>query len=241
MPEDNQEREAGPALPWAFVLDPAANARALGEVQRRGLSAARELIERVASTVDRRDDPQQPFGWMGTDAGSNGGGPRTPPELVTQFMQAWWELGMNTMTAFLPYWNGSPTNGSSGHQRSESPSAAPVVDVTGETVSALWHLKADPEGSVQLASELWLRNSSPESIGVLRLSVSELRSTSGPTISATELTLDPSSIAELPARSARGVQLKVRLGQRVPAGTFRGVLHCEGGADLRIPIELEMS
>lgn len=38
--------------PWMSMLDPAANARALGEIQRRGLRAAGELVDRLIGAVD---------------------------------------------------------------------------------------------------------------------------------------------------------------------------------------------
>jgi hypothetical protein len=38
--------------PWVSMLDPAANARALGEIQRRGLRAAGELVDRLIGAVD---------------------------------------------------------------------------------------------------------------------------------------------------------------------------------------------
>lgn len=39
-------------LPWASVLDPAANARALDELRRQGLAAAGEIIDRLTRSVD---------------------------------------------------------------------------------------------------------------------------------------------------------------------------------------------
>jgi hypothetical protein len=38
--------------PWMSMLHPAANARALGEIQRRGLRAAGELVDRLIGAVD---------------------------------------------------------------------------------------------------------------------------------------------------------------------------------------------
>ena len=252
MPEHDHERDVDSGLPWAFVLDPAANARALGEVQRRGLNAARELVERVASAVDRPENARQPFGWPAGGAGSNGAGGQTPPELVNRLMQGWWELTMNTMTAFLPNWTGGPPNhdrrpgpGSPGRNGSrEDPAGphdpAPTVDVTPESGPVIWHLEVDSDGSLHRGGQLWLRNPSPKPLGFLRLSVSDLRADSGATIASSQVCLDPSSVKKFPARSARGVEVELRLDGRVASGTYRGVVRGDGAVDLHIPIEIEV-
>ena len=45
MPEEHENSAPGDGLPWGFILDPAANRRALGDVQERGLRAARDLAD----------------------------------------------------------------------------------------------------------------------------------------------------------------------------------------------------
>jgi hypothetical protein len=241
MPEEPKEREVGPALPWAFVLDPAANARALGEVQRRGLSAARELIERVSSTMDRPGDGRSPFNWTGSGPGSNGGGEKSPPELVTELMQTWWELTMNTMATFLPNWNGGSGNGTSrGAPSAPQYDFAPTVDVTGDRNLVLWRLEVDSKGSVRNGRELWLRNSSLDPLATVRLSVSDLQCDSGAVIASKQVHLDPPTLTELPARSARGVQVELRLKKPVANGTYRGIVYGEGAVVLHVPIEVDV-
>ena len=88
MPVGDEPTGAGTGLPWAFVLDPAANAAALNEVQRRGLDAARRLIDRAIA---------------GSDQAATGGSPepngRRPPgedtqqpELLAELIHCWTEL-----------------------------------------------------------------------------------------------------------------------------------------------------
>jgi hypothetical protein len=53
---DRETRQTASELPWAFVFDPLSNARALGEVQRRGLRAASDLVDRVLGSLTASAD-----------------------------------------------------------------------------------------------------------------------------------------------------------------------------------------
>ena len=54
-PEDpTGEGAAGTTPPWSAAFDPAANVRALTDLQRSGLEAAQVLIERFIQTMDSR-------------------------------------------------------------------------------------------------------------------------------------------------------------------------------------------
>jgi hypothetical protein len=235
MRDQDDRREVDPLLPWSFVLDPAANARALGEVQRRGLRAARELVERVTSTMDRPEHRGQPLGRTPADTGSDDPGARTPIDIYSQLVQGWWEFTASMVGAFLPNWSAEPSD------YSEPPrDTAPTVDVTRASGLDLWRLQVDPTGWVRRGGQLWLQNPSPDPIGGLFLSVSDLRADSGPAIGSSRVCLDPSSISVLSARSARSVLIELRPERRMAPGTHRGLLLIEGAIDLQIPIEIEV-
>ena len=54
-PEDpTGDGAAGTTPPWSAAFDPAANVRALTDLQRSGLEAAQVLIERFIQTMDSR-------------------------------------------------------------------------------------------------------------------------------------------------------------------------------------------
>lgn len=68
-------------VPWMSALDPAANARALGDIQRRGLRAASEIVERLVAAVDGVEGRGGPGGtasdvdWGTARAATGGRGP----------------------------------------------------------------------------------------------------------------------------------------------------------------------
>ncbi|HXW33922.1 MAG TPA: hypothetical protein VEJ87_05035 [Acidimicrobiales bacterium] len=99
MSEENVTDRPSPSLPWAFVLDPAANAKALGEVQRRGLRAARELVDRVVASIDGPDAPFGPFGPFGANGASGfpAGAPQDLP--LAEVIQVWWDLVARAIAA----------------------------------------------------------------------------------------------------------------------------------------------
>jgi hypothetical protein len=49
-----RRRDGSGEQPWSSLFDPAANVRALGEIQRRGLQAAGELVDRLVGDADVR-------------------------------------------------------------------------------------------------------------------------------------------------------------------------------------------
>ena len=88
MPERDDNRTLGGGLPWAFVLDPAANAAAISEVQRRGLDAARRLIDGIVAQSDRSADHESdvPRGQGGPPDGS------TRDEPLAELIRCWAQL-----------------------------------------------------------------------------------------------------------------------------------------------------
>ena len=222
---EEHSKAAGERLPWGFVLDPTANATALGDVQRRGLEAARELIERVASTINHSGDERgvaHANGATGPEAG------QSPP--VGDFVQDWWEAAARLLTE-LAGGPGPPGGRTSSESTTE-------VDVHGTSRAPVWRVQADSNGRLMAPSELWLRNAQPRPVGPLRLSAGDLRAPDGALISAPCLRFDPVEVAELPARSARGVAVTVCAEQPLEPGTYRGVVQAEGAPNLWITLEL---
>lgn len=90
--------------PWVSMLDPAANARALGDIQRRGLRAAGELVDRLVGGADgERHAPQPtsagPTGTPGpagaeSDDGTPSGSyrPSGPSSPTSDLVQVWVDL-----------------------------------------------------------------------------------------------------------------------------------------------------
>ena len=75
---ERRHNEGTGESPWMSMLDPAANARALSEIQRRGLRAAGELVDRLIGAVDGdgRANPAAPGDGVDqgdADAAGDGG------------------------------------------------------------------------------------------------------------------------------------------------------------------------
>jgi hypothetical protein len=232
MPEQHQEKGTPrEGLPWSFILDPAANVRALGDVQRRGLLAARELVDRVVSTIDPSGAP--PSGAPSNGAPSSGaastGSEQNPP--LGDLMQAWWELAARVLTAV-------PATYPSTSERMVPSEGSITVDLTSEGRPSPWRLQADASGEFLVPAELWLRNPSSHPMGPVRVSVGDLRASDGTALGSACLRFDPSAAVELPARSARGVILTLSLDEPLEPGTYRGVIQADGAPNLWVTLEI---
>jgi hypothetical protein len=226
MPEqDNKKGTLGEGLPWGFVLDPAANVRALGDVQRRGLQAARELVDRVVATIDHSGSPPGPA-WNG--ARSAGTEEKAP---LGDLMQAWWELAARVMAAV-------PPTGSTPSSRPAPPEGSIEVDVTGGGLPLPWRLRADTSGRLLVPAELWLHNPSSHPVGPIRLSVGDLRASVGALLGPGRLRFDPPGVLDLPARSARGIVMTLSVGEPLEPGTYRGLLQADGAPNLWVTLEI---
>ena len=88
MPERAENANSSAGLPWAFVLDPAANAASLGDVQRRGLEAARQLVDRAIArsgpTADARSDRPSREDHSGAEP--------QPGDPLVELIRCWTEL-----------------------------------------------------------------------------------------------------------------------------------------------------
>jgi hypothetical protein len=210
-------------LPWASLLDPVANARALGDIQAQALRAAGDLVERLAAAADenrlsggrsrerRPDDP----------AATNGD--------TAQLIDAWIEMLRRVSTQFA-----GAASGDADHERAE-------IDIRGGSPGPGLRLVVNESGEKDADdAEVWLHNGTTTAFGPLRLRVGGLWSPGGTLLGVT-IECDPSCVEELPARSSRGIALSVAkdgADAPLPAGIFRGVLQVDGAPDVWLPIEV---
>ncbi len=232
MTEGDDRSGKGSELPWAFVLDPSANAKALGDVQRHGLGAARELVERVVSSIDH-------FGKAATEATSSdqrSSDSKANPLLVS-LVEAWWELAGQAMAVFGEFPGPRPEGpeASATRQRPEQPV---VVDLTGEHGRPVLHLLAGPNGQIDDHLVLWFHNPSSDPVGPFGLVCEGLQSSQGDRIQGRSIRFDPGELDSVPPRSAREVSLSICGEQGIEPGTYLGVIAVEGAP--RVSVDLEI-
>ena len=230
MPTMGGERASKPdaGLPWGFILDPAANAKALGQVQRQGLRAARELVERVVSTIDGTG--HVPFSGSGHGERDDlfEGAP------VGEYVRAWWELTVQILSTLT----GATDVATPAHLRTPLAGDGPItVDVNAGPHPFHWRLKADPKGQFEGSTELWLVNSSASSVENFRLLSGDLRTTEGANIKSSRVTFDP-LMEHLPARSSRAVTLALRVDRELAPGVYRGVVQAQSSPHTCITLEI---
>jgi hypothetical protein len=227
MHESKGTSANGGGLPWAFVFDPAANARVMGDVQRRGLLAAQQLVERMVPTAD--DAADFPSGESGGEA--EGASPaRVDP--LADLIRAWGELATKVMAGLVG-------EGEPGPPGPASPGSATItLDVLDQPGSSHLRLDTDPRGQLRTPCEIWLRNSSAQALGSIRLHAEDLHTPGGDVLEAACIRFDPHEFDELPARSARGVAVTVSTGQLFIPGTYRGIIQSEGATDLCVTLQI---
>jgi hypothetical protein len=208
----DERRREGPTgdRAWAAAFD--ANLRALGEVQRRGLLAAGDLVERLVAAVDGDGE-----GRHGPDADERQQGD------LEGVVDLWADLVKRSLRALTPV----PGDG--------HPSTT-TLDITDPSTAGTLRLAAEHAGA-----EVWLHNGTAEDLGRLALHHGELRSHDGTALAAA-LRFDPAELDSLPARSSRGVVATVELlDATAPPGTYRGVVQVEGLPDAWLPVEVVVS
>jgi hypothetical protein len=225
--ERSNDGMAGGA-PWSSVFDPVANARALEQIQRRGLRAAGELVDRLVSVVDGARDGGVAANGDGMSS-SEGESPGVDligvwAGLVTQTLQAMARLSVADAPS------------------TQQPTGGPVwVDVVTGRGSGSFELAAETDDPARISGEIWLHNASGRAVGPLRLHVGELRSSDGATVRGRSVRFEPATVAELPARSSRGVRASIRATGAPAAGRYRGLLQAEGAPGVAVPVELTIS
>jgi hypothetical protein len=109
------------------------------------------------------------------------------------------------------------------------------VDVEGAGAQETISLRARRAGPGD-TTEVWLHNGTHAARHDLRLHCGELRSAAGAVLPA-GLAFDPEVVAELPARSSRGVTVGVAPWEgSVEPGTYRSIVMVTGLADVWLPV-----
>lgn len=244
------------------MLDPAANASPLGEIQRRGLRAAGELVDRLIDAVDgdRRAAPpaaegsptegeaahvdgvnRTPDGAYGSDPSASGShGAAVRGSLPADLFQVWMDVFQRALQAMsaMARPDGRVAPGAS----------IATADVGRGMASGAVHIAvaADRSGNASEGSdgrvasggsaEVWLHNGTAEPVTGLRLHSGDLRAHDGSTLPGSAVRFDPPALEELPARSSRGVVVVADVADEVPGGVYRGVLLVAGAPDVWLPI-----
>ncbi|MGH9138438.1 MAG: hypothetical protein ACRD0G_15575 [Acidimicrobiales bacterium] len=210
------KRYAGGELPWASVFDPVANARALAEVQLRGLEAAGALVDRFVASLDNEPPPGN---------GDASGGTASPNLVV----DSWAELVRRSLDAFGRLAGSAPAG--NGHVQ---------VDVTTGAPAGVLRVGVDRAAAADepAATELWLHNPTGDELGPIRLHCGDLRASDGTLLGSAAVAFDPAEIDSLPARSSRGVVVRVEAAAEQPAGRYRDTILAEGAPQIWLPFEV---
>jgi hypothetical protein len=223
--------------PWASLLDPVANARALADVQALGLRAAGELVERFVRSADDggpATNSDAPPAAGGEPAGSTAAA--GPAGEIGRLLEVWMELLRQTAETFAAT-NGAARPGPHAGSRHEDPPGV-RIDLTTGPSSGTPRVAVDTHGAaVDGGAELWLHNDTTQSVGPVELHCGDLRGPEGDLLAAT-LRFEPARIRELPARSGRGIRVCVRAPAPLLPGRYRAVVQVAGAPDVWMPLEV---
>jgi hypothetical protein len=224
------------------LFDPAANARALGDIQRRGLRAAGELVDRLvgdddpAATSD--DDGKRGAPDRAQRDRHGGSGPHAVPAgtpATAQLFQLWIDLfrqGLRAVSggAVTP---AAPTF-ADGHRGA-------TVDLgAGVTIGTVRidAVGGGRDGGGTTEAEVWLHNGTAEPRADVSLHCGDLRAHDGSLFPASAVRFDPERVDDLPARSSRGVVVSAVLDAERSAGVYRGLILATGAPDVWLPLEV---
>ncbi len=210
--------------------------RAFADVQRRGLIAAGELVDRLIGAVDGDSNP-------GRDGPATPEAPGNDPPTV-DVVSTWvdvFQRGLQAMASAARSDGSVPLNGE----------RIVTADLARGTTTGPLHIRVAAEcespdtglpGSQrdgdrrQGSAEVWLHNGTSEARSDLRLHTGDLRTHDGGTLPDSSLRFDPPSLDELPARSSRGVVVIADVPDGAPGGVYRGVLLVAGAPEVWLPI-----
>jgi len=237
---DNRSDDRRPAS-W---LDPATGVQALVEVQRRGLLAAGDLVDRLIRSVDgegderdgRREDVP-----AGAAAARPQGGPSPAVGATEDLMRRWIEvvrLGLDAFGQFLAPGAGGGADAGTGHATVDLATGASTGVVRLEVVRRSPSSEAGGGRAVGGGVEVWLHNGSGQAYAGLVLHCGDLRASDGGALPSTAVRFDP-HVLDLPVRSSRGVLVSVDAD--VPPATYRGVILATGVPDVWLPIEVAVA
>ena len=191
---------------------------ALADVQRRSLDAAASLVERLVSTVDGQRSSDSDAGAVG-DGSSGMGGP--VDDLVARMTRLWRD-SLTSLAGLVVDGDGvRPSEGVL--QVGASPHAAPL------------RLACAADATAEL--EVWVHNPTEEDRLGLRVHVTPPAAHDGSLLEKA-VEADP-QVLDLPARSGRGVRLRVAPAGAVP-GTYRGLVLVDGLPDQWLALEVQV-
>ncbi len=208
-------------------------------MQRRGLLAANELVERLVRSVDGdRDSPAGPHDTSAGEAAlhrdaaapSAGG-------LTDDLVRLWVEVVRLGLDTFGPLLTRAGPGGPEGDARGATLDVATAASTGVVRVSVVPPAPSSDGGTDRAGAEVWLHNGSAADYSDVALHCGDLRASDGAVLPAASVRFDP-SVVDLPARSSRGVAVSV--GADVPPGTYRGVVLAAGVPDAWLPIEVVM-
>jgi len=227
----DESSNSGAGLPWAFVLDPAANAAALTDVQRQGLEAARRLVDRVVARSERSSGggPAAADGSSrGTAEDSRQGDP------LGDLIRCWTELTTQVMEQ-LAEEHAHRRPAGSGHDGC----IVVPVDGSGPQGAVRLRLEGGPDGGLHAASEFWLSNPGDRPVGPVELGVRDLHTPGGHELAGSAVRFDPRVIDGLAPGSRRLVGVTASTDRRSAPGAYRGIIQSEGAPELMLALEIE--
>ena len=249
-----RRRDGSGEQPWSSLFDPAANVRALGDIQRRGLRAAGELVDRLVGDADGRaattsaDDGDTGEDYLGHGDGHRAHGAHARPDgspATAQLFQVWVDVlqrGLQavtdaTVTAVAP-------TSANGHRSATVDLGAGLttgtvrIDAAGGDGGRRGDVEDGRSGDGRAEAEVWLHNGTAEPRADVSLHCGDLRAHDGSLLPAGAVRFDPDRVGELPARSSRGVVVSAVLHADQPAGVYRGVILATGVPDAWLPLEI---
>ncbi len=215
---NDEERRGGP-LPWGSVFDIDANARALGDVQARALSAAGALVDRLVAAVDgaraaaARSAPP-------TEGDLDGAEP--DPRPADALVDLWADLlhkGIDALGRLAPADADDPLR----------------VDLSGS--GAVTVVCWDASAGTVTDRELWLHNPGSSALGQVALRIDGLHRPDGVPLPPGAIGCEP-ALLEVPERSSRAVTVRLSPPEGTTPGRYRGVIQADGAPHVWLPVEL---
>jgi hypothetical protein len=227
-------------------FDPAAGVRALADVQRRGLLAASELVDRLVHTVDGvsgdrggRDGPNdEPPAPHESAAGNRGSTAPLGGGSLDDLVEAWLQLvrlGVDVIARVA-----GSASGGTGADRA---GARATVDVGTERATGgvqLTIVLGEPPEPETAEADVWLHNGTGDAHAGVELHCGDLQAHDGAALPAAALRFDP-PVVDLPARSSRAVAVSVTPRAGMTPGMYRGIIQATGVPAAWLPVEVAVS
>jgi hypothetical protein len=233
------------------MQNPAAQARALGDIQQRGLRAAGDIVDRMIGAVDgvepRRD-------VMTADAAGADGervavpaSPNRPNQASpnADIAQIWLDLfrrGLQAM-AIVARQGGAATPRNHGVALVALDAGRPtgLVRIRVIRFDSYTAEPATSNMSATGSAEMHLHNGTAEPIHDLRVHCGDLRAHDGASLPGSAVRFDPPLLDQLSARSSRRVLVEADVCEDVPSGVYRGVILVTGAPEVWLPLEVTLA